>query len=129
MTDNVNHPKHYTSHPSGIECIEITEHLNFCAGSAFKYIWRAELKEKTLEDLQKALFYVDREIKNKWFLPEFFRKLACCYNPFFPKEKLKMILKHETFEQKKLIFESLCGLNPLSYAKLSIEVLIDEHLS
>ena len=60
--DNVNHPKHYTEHPSGIECIEITEHFNFCLGNAIKYIWRAGLKSDRLEDLRKARFYVDREI-------------------------------------------------------------------
>lgn len=60
--DNVNHPKHYTAHPSGVECIEITEHMNFCLGNAVKYIWRASLKGKELEDLKKARWYIDREI-------------------------------------------------------------------
>ena len=46
MTDNVNHPKHYTAHPSGIEAIQITEHMNFCLGNAVKYIWRADLKHE-----------------------------------------------------------------------------------
>lgn len=44
MNDNVNHPKHYTSHPSGVECITITEHMTFNAGNAMKYLWRAGLK-------------------------------------------------------------------------------------
>lgn len=43
MTDNVNNPKHYTAHPSGIECIQITEHMNFNLGNAMKYIWRTDL--------------------------------------------------------------------------------------
>lgn len=60
--DNVNHPQHYTSHPSGVECIEITEHMNFCLGNAVKYIWRASLKGKEVEDLKKARWYIDREI-------------------------------------------------------------------
>lgn len=60
--DNVNHPAHYTAHPSGVECIEITEHMNFCLGNAVKYIWRASLKGKELEDLKKARWYIDREI-------------------------------------------------------------------
>ena len=63
MTDTVNNPKHYTSHPSGVECIEITEHMNFCLGNAVKYIWRASLKGKEVEDLRKARWYIDREIK------------------------------------------------------------------
>ena len=60
----VNHPPHYTQHPSGVECIQITEHLNFCLGNAIKYIWRAGLKsEDAVEDLKKARFYIEREIK------------------------------------------------------------------
>jgi hypothetical protein len=62
MNDNVNHPKHYTSHPSGVECIEVTEHLNFCIGNAIKYLWRAGLKGEQVEDLRKARWYIDREI-------------------------------------------------------------------
>lgn len=64
-TDMVNHPPHYTAHPSGVECIEITEHMNFCLGNALKYIWRAELKGHDVEDLKKAVFYLDREIKRR----------------------------------------------------------------
>ena len=63
MTDTVNNPKHYTSHLSGVECIEITEHMNFCLGNAVKYIWRASLKGKEIEDLRKARWYIDREIQ------------------------------------------------------------------
>ena len=63
MKDRVNHPRHYTSHPSGVECIEIAEHMNFCLGCALKYIWRAGLKGDAVEDLKKARWYVDREIK------------------------------------------------------------------
>lgn len=62
MEDKVNHPKHYTNHPSGVECIEITEHMNFCLGNAMKYIWRADLKNDAIEDLRKAIFYINREI-------------------------------------------------------------------
>ena len=62
MNDNVNHPKHYTSHPSGVEAIEITEHFNFNKGNAIKYIWRSSDKGKEVEDLRKARWYIDREI-------------------------------------------------------------------
>lgn len=61
--DMVNHPPHYTKHPSGVECIDITEHMNFCRGNAVKYIWRAADKGNELEDLKKARWYLDREIK------------------------------------------------------------------
>lgn len=62
MKDKIN-PSHYKSHPSGIECIQITEHFNFCLGNCIKYIWRAGIKSKNrLEDLKKARWYLDREI-------------------------------------------------------------------
>jgi hypothetical protein len=62
--DPVNHPSHYTEHPSGVECIQITEHMNFCLGNAVKYIWRAGLKNaNAIEDLKKARWYVDRELE------------------------------------------------------------------
>jgi hypothetical protein len=62
--DNVNHPKHYTEHPSGVECITITQHMPFVLGNAMKYIWRADLKNG-LEDLKKARWYLDLEIKRR----------------------------------------------------------------
>ena len=64
-SDSVNHPAHYTSHPSGIECITITEHMGFNLGNALKYIWRADLKDNALEDLKKARWYLDREITKR----------------------------------------------------------------
>ena len=71
MTDIVNNPPHYTSDPSGIECIQITRHRNYNIGNAIKYLWRAGLKsdpkqsaiEKQVEDLQKAVFYIHDEIR------------------------------------------------------------------
>lgn len=82
--DMVNHPPHYNNHPSGIECIQITRHMNFNIGNAFKYMWRAGLKTpehpafyighaergvtrmpidpKHIEDLKKAVWYINDEI-------------------------------------------------------------------
>ena len=65
MTDQVNNPKHYTSHPSGVECIQITEHMGFCLGNAIKYIWRADEKGNDIEDLRKAKWYIEREISRR----------------------------------------------------------------
>ena len=70
--DAVNHPKHYTSHPSGVECIEITRHYTFDIGNAIKYLWRAGLKkeqglsdvEKEIEDCKKAIWYINDHIKH-----------------------------------------------------------------
>jgi hypothetical protein len=63
--DLVNHPPHYTSDPSGVECIQITRHRTFNIGNAIKYLWRSGLKDdnKTIEDLEKAVFYINDEIK------------------------------------------------------------------
>ena len=63
--DAVNHPPHYTPHPSGVECITITEHMGFNLGNAVKYIWRSDLKNDAIEDLKKARWYIDREIKRR----------------------------------------------------------------
>lgn len=68
--DPVNHPSHYTSHPSGVECIDIAKWYDFCLGNCIKYIWRAGLKsengmsdiDKKLQDLKKAQWYLSKEI-------------------------------------------------------------------
>ncbi len=63
MSERVHHPAHYTAHPSGIECIDVVEHMGFNLGNAVKYVWRAGLKtDDPIEDLQKARWYLDREI-------------------------------------------------------------------
>lgn len=68
--DRVHHPAHYNLDPSGIECITIVRHRNFNIGNAIKYLWRAGLKaesgdskiKKHIEDLRKAIFYINDEI-------------------------------------------------------------------
>jgi len=70
VVDMVAHPPHYTSDPSGVECITITRHRNFNIGNAMKYLWRNGLKDdasqqkrdKQVEDLRKAIFYIEDEI-------------------------------------------------------------------
>lgn len=64
-SDPVNHPRHYTAHPSGVECITITEHMGFCIGNSIKYLWRADEKGNAVEDLRKARWYIDREIERR----------------------------------------------------------------
>lgn len=65
--DAVNHPQHYNSHPAGIECIDVVEHMPFNVGSAMKYLWRAGLKtnEPLEQDMRKAIWYVEREVKRR----------------------------------------------------------------
>jgi len=60
--DTVDHPAHYNAHPSGIEVIRITEHLNFCLGNVIKYVLRSPYKGSQIEDLRKAAWYLQREI-------------------------------------------------------------------
>lgn len=62
--ERVNHPSWYSTHPSNIECIDIVEHFNFCIGNAIKYLWRADEKNG-LEDLEKAAWYIKREIERR----------------------------------------------------------------
>jgi len=61
----VNRPKHYTNHPSGVECIAITRHMGFNLGNAMKYIWRCDLKKDAIEDLEKAVWYLQDEIAER----------------------------------------------------------------
>jgi hypothetical protein len=63
--ETVNHPDHYNAHPSGIECIQVVEHMGFNLGNAVKYIWRADLKGNAVEDLKKAKWYIEREIEKR----------------------------------------------------------------
>ena len=62
--EQVDHPKHYNDHPSGVECITIVEHMDFNVGNAVKYLWRAGLKPgvDAITDLEKARWYIEREI-------------------------------------------------------------------
>jgi hypothetical protein len=63
--DNVNHPKGYNNHPSGIECITIVRHMNYNLGNVVKYIWRCDLKGNPIEDLEKAAWYLNDEISKR----------------------------------------------------------------
>lgn len=65
MIDSVNNPPHYNAHPSGVECITITRHMSFNVGNAVKYLWRADEKGAAIEDLKKARWYIDDEIKRR----------------------------------------------------------------
>lgn len=70
MKNNVEHPDYYNQNPSGIECIEVARHYCFSIGNAIKYLWRAGLKkdasledkEKEIEDLEKAIWYIQDRI-------------------------------------------------------------------
>jgi hypothetical protein len=61
----INRPPHYNSHPSGQQCVTFSEHLGFNLGNAWKYVWRQGLKNDSVEDLRKSLWYLDRAIDNQ----------------------------------------------------------------
>ena len=65
MEKDALNPSHYKSHPSGIECIEITKHMGFLDGNAFKYLWRAGLKDDKVQDLKKAIWYIEKLIEKE----------------------------------------------------------------
>lgn len=56
-------PSYYQQHESGIECIEVVRHMNFNRGNAVKYIWRADDKGDPIENLEKAIWYLQDEVK------------------------------------------------------------------
>lgn len=58
----VKHPNHYNQNPSGVECIEIIQHMNFNVGSAVKYLWRLGKKDDAIQELKKARQCIDQEI-------------------------------------------------------------------
>ena len=64
-SDAIDHPAHYTSHPSGIEPIQITRHESFTRGNAIKYLMRAGRKDPDPRiDLHKARRYIDFELED-----------------------------------------------------------------
>lgn len=63
--DPVNHPQHYASSASGVECIDISEHLGFALGNAFKYVWRHRDKRVPAQDLDKSLWYLHRYCESR----------------------------------------------------------------
>lgn len=63
--DPVNHPIHYCSHPSGTEAIVLTENIGFNLGNALKYLYRCGHKGYPVQDLSKALWYLNRELQRR----------------------------------------------------------------
>ena len=74
--DNVNHPSHYVSHPSGVETINITREFEFALGNAWKYLMRFRYKGKPKEDLEKAVWYMNDYMSHRDLYAEFTVKLG-----------------------------------------------------
>jgi hypothetical protein len=62
--DPVNHPSHYTNHPSGIQHLDVSRWLGFGVGNTVKYVWRRGDKGNPAQDLDKSLFYLDDATKH-----------------------------------------------------------------
>jgi hypothetical protein len=73
MSEQVDHPKHYNQ-IKGVECIDVAEQLTFNLGNALKYIWRCEDKGNKVQDLKKAIWYLNREISRENLNSEEFSK-------------------------------------------------------
>lgn len=110
-SDMVNHPTHYNSHPSGVEAIEIVEHMNFCMGNAFKYVYRFQLKNG-LQDLEKAHWYLKRQLINPL--------IECFIKPDVIADKFKKI---KEVESNKLISDVLENIYKYSFENNSVDYL------
>jgi len=126
MNDLVNHPKHYTQHKSGVECIEITEHLMCNRANAIKYAWRANDKGCTREDLQKCEWYINREIKRLQRgnnVPDYSYDLDVVYTRLYD--------YYKDYEFDKRLFDFISNLihggeERLAYALKIVESWIEE---
>lgn len=107
--DLINHPKHYTTHQSKIECIEITRHLSFNRGNAIKYLWRCGKKDDAQQELQKAIWYLNDEVN-------YFGEMVK-YNEVADtvlSKKLDKLAQYQTDQERQLfnviIFGTYCQL-------------------
>ena len=116
--DNVNNPKHYTSHPSGIECYEINQFMSGNLAAAFKYVWRAGLKISTIEDLEKAIWYLGTE-KNLRKGLQMSRTATMPYVSQALKGKVSKVLKHEQGSKRAALAQIWSAhSNPIDISQL-----------
>jgi hypothetical protein len=109
--DAVNRPQHYTSHPSGIECIEISRHLSGCLAQAFQYVWRCGHKDDPVQCLKKAIYFIDTELSID----------LCPYIYFlYVEHKLKKVVNAETSVHKANAYlQIVCAGNERGNYKIS----------
>jgi hypothetical protein len=129
MVDMVNHPPHYTAHPSGVEVIQITEGLDFCLGNAVKYTLRAEHKGNRDEDLAKAAFYLARYVDYKRRHPiralavEFWRY---CWS-VSTKKKIVELLEHEDDDMIHAVLWAAMCPTPLHVRTAQVQIFSRTH--
>ncbi len=115
--DNVNHPKHYQNGLTvEVECIMFSRHLGFALGNAFKYVWRAGMKDDTKQDIQKALWYLDdaSAFSTKCCKPELIDFLPKCEKFGWKHHVLRYILYGDTSMAQSLLYDKLEELNTAS---------------
>ena len=119
--DAVN-PKHYKSHPSGIECIEIRRHLTSNRADAIKYLWRLGKKDESNQELRKAIWYLNDEANHFGHAPAYHYVSLSVLNA-----KLnKLALYQSDMEEKLFYFIVFGGENSLRLAITIIEGMLDE---
>ncbi len=128
----INHPDHYNSHPSGVECIEIIRSFDFNLGNAFKYLFRKDEKDNTIQDMKKALWYIRDELKkrskyknNLFYSLQRMLRIPNLYKYFAYKERYEKIIavaEAEVLKNNKLPIIYYC-LNDADYHPFDIEHL------
>lgn len=111
--DEVNRPKHYCIHPSGVEPIEIEQHMTFLIGSAFKYCFRARYKGKFIQDIDKAIWCLKKQKKQTQFF-------ACSYSHKI-NEKILRIASFETITTWTHLFRIIIEINKSPFDKRKID--------
>jgi hypothetical protein len=123
----VNHPKHYNNHESGVEAIEVIRSFDFNLGNSFKYIYRRNEKDNTFQDIQKAVWYIDDEIKRRKTKNSFIVYVANDIPNFIKffehKKRIKLVNKIISFENNLLISKVYEYLNYCDYYPYEIEKL------
>ena len=107
--DMVNHPPHYQNHPSGIECIEITELLPANLANAFKYVFRAGNKTNTKEDLEKAIWYLDRFDTMSPYIKDMQKSISPTIEQILLRDMRRIVL-HEDDQLKISAMECIVGI-------------------
>ena len=126
--DAVHKPKHYNSHPSGIEAKDVTRNFDFPIGNALKYIWRAGNKGDYWEDMNKALEYLN------WAMSDHHPNEAIyCRKPAVVAIHMQEVIKYETDPNKQKLFGSFVDMigNPeeLKILRNNLKEIIKDHES
>ena len=119
IDDSIHHPKHYTSDDCGVEAIEITSLLPACISNAVKYVWRCGKKDEDLQELKKALWYINYSIEND--LPSFVDELS---DSLEYEDLINKVKSHWT--GNKYMFIDAVYWGNQETMKKSIELMIEE---